>query len=471
MIRRLLFFRILFFAIAANAQQSVSISPIASFDFGSPLFINRAQGVLNPVSGSATGTSSSESYGVGVDATLPHMIGQIGLLGRIEGVLSTGRFDFNFPVYSVSGHDVKLLAEAGATWQAAPFTLRFGPWLSQAISTKVTEVDPSGNDITPSDAKSASTHFGLSAGVGWKIPNFPIRPEITTHLDLTELSQAGLNAWSAGLTIAYTFGSEQVQHPPLAEPVAPRPPPTLPLLLPRVKFLVNGTPSTGNPPLERVETSVKEYAMVDSANVPPRASQWVEDSYHLPHLTLSCHFDRNYAAYLMVLKDSLRLIEKNFPSASEAAPTEDTILRLEEDPAWRNVLVRLNTVERNQLVVELRSGNENLDVSRDTLILPAVDTSSGVPTTVKKQWRFVFSEDYSNVEGGAESLELLLDKLKAMLDSQHRITIREAVKPRNQQKYGRLQSELHRRLGATWLAAGHELDSDLSDAVIVVLEN
>jgi hypothetical protein len=65
MLRRVLSLSLLCFALPAFAQQTFHISPIVSFDYGSPLFINRQPGIFNHSSATDTGVSSSFSYGLG----------------------------------------------------------------------------------------------------------------------------------------------------------------------------------------------------------------------------------------------------------------------------------------------------------------------------------------------------------------------------------------------------------------------
>lgn len=472
MIRHLLFFHILLFALAANAQQSVSISPLASFDFGSPLFINRTAGVLNPFGISSAGNSSSESYGLGIQASIPDLTGHIGLIGRLEGIYNTGSFTFTSQPYTVSGIDRKLLLEASICLDVQPFAIRAGPWISQSILRSVYENDPNGILIASGDSiASNATHVGISAGIAWQIPDFPLQPELNTHLDLTELASAGLNAWSVGVSLSYVFGTASAVPVPSTSisNVTPIRKQADTLVVPRVMFLANGSMAHGNPPLERVETHVKQYAMVDSNNAPPVVTQWVEESYHLPHLALECRFDRHDAGYLMVLKDSVRLIEKSFSVTSKLG--EDTTIELDQDPAWQNVLVRLNTGEANKLVAELRTNGEQLEVARDTLILPPADSSLVSQTIVKRQERFVVSDHYWSFQGGNESLQLILGKISSLLDSNKRITIIESKNGENTIQRSDLLSQLKATLGAAWDSTGHQKSESANDTIIVEFEN
>jgi hypothetical protein len=471
-IRRLLSLSFLFFALATNAQQSVSISPLASFDFGSPLFINRAAGVLNPFGIAPNGSSSNESYGIGAHVAIPDFVGRIGLVGQLEGVYNTGEFTFASQAYTVSGIDRKLLLEIGALWDVQSFAIRAGPWVSQSISRNVYENAPNGIQIASGDSiASNKTHFGVSAGIALHIADFPFQPEINTHLDLTELSEAGVNAWSVGISLTYNFEKNQVSIQPESERLETRSTPVVPAIIPRVRFLVNGSEANANPPIERIETRVKQYAMVDSPNVPPRVTQWVEESYHLPHLALSCEFDRHSAGYLMILKDSLRLMEKYFEGSSNADASSDTILDLEKDVAWNAVLSHLNTGESNRLIAELRTNREQLFSYNDTLVLPPADTSRSVLATVKKQTRFVLSDNFSAIEGGQESLDLLLGKMRELLDSNTSVTILQSQKNQSPVTHTELLDKLEDTLGKAWSGAHVENSPEAETTTVVLLEN
>ena len=473
MIRRLFFLPILLFALNANGQEAISFSPIASVDLGAPLFINRTQGAIDPINGNvATFTSLTESYGLGLQFVIPNVFSKgIGLLERLEGIYSIGRFSFGTPTYSVSGIDRKVLFEIGALWDIQPFSIHAAPWISEAISRSVYENDPNGILIASGNGiASNATHFGLSAGVGWQIPDFPIRPEINTHLDLTELSQAGVNAFSAGISLSYHFGVNRVASPQTPERVETRSTPAAPATTPRVRFLVNGSEANGNPPLERVETRVKEYAMVDSANVPPRVTQWAEESYRLPHLSLLCRFDRKSAGYLMILKDSLRLMEKYFGGIANNDGSSDTTIDLEADDSWNTILNHLNTNESNRLVAELRTNREQLSLSSDTLLLPPVDTTRSVETSVKREVRFVLCDDYNSFIGGKASLELLLDKIRSLRDSVASITMIESPRPPNAANHLALLAEINDALGAVWTGVRRDVSSGSSTKTTLLMK-
>ncbi len=472
-IRPQLIILILFFPCFAKAQNSVSISPLLSVDFGSPLFINRTTGLLNPFGISPTGSSSDLSYGLGAEISMPGIIsGNFGLDGRLLGMYSSGRFTFDAANYSVSGIDRTLEVELGATWSNEHLNARVGPWILQSISSDVYENDPNGNNVTPANAKAASTQLGLVAGVGFQISNFPIRPELNAHLDLTELSTAGVNALSVGISLSYVFGSSPASTKTVPNTLEVKPIPTKPTVATRVHFLVNGSKVHGDPPLERVETHVKQYEMVDSANASPSVTQWVEESFHLPHLSLACEFDRRAPCDLILSNKGVRFIEKHFERDSTNVNTFDTTIDLERDDAWNDVLSHLNTTEDNYLIAVLRFNSGLHSDAIDTLVLPPADTSRVVGTTVKRQARFVLSDHYHNVSGGGASLDLLLGKLRSLLDSNAAVSVSiiESAHDRSSASYNDLRALAYHSLGASGQRASRQESSEPNGTITVILE-
>jgi hypothetical protein len=472
-IRRRFILLILFFPCFAKAQNPVSISPLFSFDFGSPLFIDRTTGVLNPFGISPTGSSSDVAYGLGAEIAMPNVITRnFGLEGRLLGMYSSGRFTFDAANYSVSGIDRTVQIEIAPTWSNEHLSARVGPWISQSISSDVYENDPNGNNVTPANAKAASTQLGLEAGLGFPISNFPIRPELNAHLDLTELSTAGVNALSVGISLSYIFGSSSASTQPIENIAEVKPVPITPPIVARVHFLVNGSEVHGNPPLERVETHVKQYEMVDSANASPRVTQWVEESFHLPHLSLACEFDRHAPSDLMLSNKGVRFMEKHFERDSVHVGGFDTTIDLETDDAWNDVLSHLNTTEDNYLIAELRFNNGLHSDAIDTLVLPPADTSRVVGTTVKRQARFVLSVHYHNVSGGGASLNLLLGKLRSLLDSNATVSVSiiESAHDRSSASYNDLRALVYHSLGAAGQRASRQESSEPNGTITVILE-
>lgn len=470
MIRFVAVIPVLFLALDAFAQGPVSISPMVSFDYGKPLFINRS-GTLNPFGIAPTGNSSAFSYGLGAELQMPEIFSrQIGLDGRIQYIYSTGSFIFDAPKYSISGIDRKLLFEANASWNFQPFQINIGPWFSQAISRSVYENDPNGVRIASGDTTASDkTHLGIAAGLAWKIPGLTIVPEINSHLDLTELRNAGANALSIGISLSYSPHStvDSVPSEQGSERVETRSTPVVPS---RVRFLVDRSEIMRSVPLERVEMRVKQYSMVDSANTSPRVTQWVLESYHLPQIGVKCEVDRDAAGELTMMKDDQNLAEFSIPKAGTGALTFDTTFDLEEASVWRDALSKLNINESNTVIAQLQTFNSSgSQITQDTLILPPVDTNHIVRTIVKKQFRFFLTDRYSEFESGPAMLDLLVGRMKTLLDSNVLITIsgpRNARSARHQELMKRLISGL----GVNSAIIRNDDGSEISGGLLVVFD-
>ena len=405
----LLVFFFLLLPLASFAQQKIELAPVASFDFGSPLFINRAEGILNSFGGTGSGTSSSTSYGVGLEARGPEWIApHLDLIGRVEAVYTTGHFTFDSIPSTISGSEAKLLFEAGAGWNLAPISLDVGPWISQAIVRTISETNG-----TPSNANSSYTHAGLGAGVAWDIPNFALRPELNTHLDLTELSQAGANAWSFGISLSYHVGSTAGLEEQAAMNSAPRDT-SRGEAPPQVKFLVDGAEVRGNPPLDREELHVTQYTMADAPNTSPTVEHWIKRSYHLPQLSIL--YSEKGPGTLRVASGTRELLRKQLDDTSPGGTKIEPL----RDSEWQHNVLQLNSADTNLLIAELLLDAETL---RDTLVFPPADSSAASTVITKHESRFRLLTNYAHNTGGKEVLELLLQRMQALLEENPAITI------------------------------------------------
>ncbi|MDP4198474.1 MAG: hypothetical protein Q8922_00950 [Bacteroidota bacterium] len=447
---------ILFSFLFVGLAEAQSVSPVASFEFGSPLFISRAPGAYNHAKLADTGVSSAFSVGLGVQATM-RLMGPIGLIGRIEGVYTTGEFLSIAGGDTISGHEWKLVAEALAEWSASGISLRLGPWVSERVLGKVNR---NGVDVA---TMSAPFHFGAISGFAIGPAGWAIQPELTARVDLSQLQDAGANAWSIGISLAYPITAsepsvtapERTVEPTAAEPI--------------VKFLVNRALVKREVPLERVKQFVKQYTMSDSANDAPIVKQWVVESYHLPQLAVLVEMEGGVSGDLTISKDTLKLMQTSMTAFNRAGVARDTT-ELDTDPGFLEALAHLNIGAWNTLVAEFRSSRGSA-VVRDTLILPPVDTNGKVRTVEKKQLRFEFSLNYAAHEGGNETLGLLLDRMKSLAQPSDRITI---LKPRTAE-LAEQQRDLTKRitdaLGDYAKNAEYQLTDSNPGRIIVVLDS
>jgi hypothetical protein len=415
---------LLLFCSSASAQVGVfgtplQIAPIATFDFGSPLFINRKDTVFHLTSDDGGGTSTRTSYGLGVDVGLPSLFSKdVGIAARILGVYSAGTFRSGFDSV-ITGYDVTAQEEAALAWDISPFIIRAGGWLSQRIKGKVFE---NGVDVTSDNTQSLKPHVGILAGVDWNLS--PVTIELNSQLDLGEIENANIHALSMGIAVSLPLGSTRKADDTMLAHIQPA---KRPAFTPaRVRFLVNRSEIGRTVSLQRMELRVKEYEMIDSANIAPKVRQWISESYHLPHLAVACEIDREAGGELKLSKlerfsDARELWMGTLNPVRSSAVTHDTTIDLDRDTRWQTALASLSISEQNAIVAELREANSAF-IARDTLVLPAVDTARGEPI-VKKQFRFILSDRFDEIAGQTEALDLLLERMKSLLDPSAHITV------------------------------------------------
>jgi len=414
---------LLLFCSAATAQTGVlrtplQIAPIATFDFGSPLFINRKDTVFH-LAPNDSGTSTRTSYGLGLDVGLPSLFANdVGVAARVLGVYSAGTFQSELGSL-ITGYDVTAQAEASVLWVIAPFTIRVGGWLSQRIAGKVLE---NGVDVTSNNTQSVGTHEGILAGVRWNLS--PIAIELNSHLDLDEVGNAGIHAVSAGIAVSVPLGGASKATDTMLAHIQPAKRPSFTPA--RVRFLVNSSELGRSVSLQRMELRVKEYEMIDSANIAPKVRQWISESYHLPHLAVACEIDREVGGELKLYRsdrfsEARELWMMGLNPVRSSPVTHDTTIDLDRNARWQTALASLSIHERNAIIAELREANSTF-VARDTLVLPAVDTGSGEPI-VKKQFRFILSDRFDEIAGQTEALDLLLERIKNLLEPTARVTL------------------------------------------------
>ncbi len=596
---------LLLLTLSAAAQERPAFSPVLSFDFGSPLFLNRNPSTLNASDTTLTGTSSGETYGIGLSWEIPSFFSsQWSLQTNLSARYSVGKFVGGGR--NIAGNEWKAALEVCPAWTSGPLDVRLGPWLSTRLSGLVLEDNI---DVADSGTLSSRTHVGLLGGVGWRFGNFPIEPELHASLDLTEVGRAGFNAMSLGLslTIPLQSSSEHDTNDHAIESrSSARPVPS------RIRFLVNRSELARTVPLEREEVRVKQYTMLDpviridsdaneffsrrgplkeyfagplyrdtahfsladnllpdirqnilglyasrvrqdpaarldarvialsqgleceqalhwlfdtlwgvgkqvrirsavvedhigpdtayvalSSNDPsisaPLVTQWILQSYHLPHLALSCEVDRDAWAVIQV---SPRTTPGNHSVTGDpcdapvyhriflnnphrAGLTYDTTINLEQDRDWVDDVQHLNSSDANMIVAELISHHPpdsvrgipwQQDTARDTLLLPRVDTSRTITTIVRKQFRFFLSDNFQQYEHGTEALELLLRRIKELLAPGVQITILESDVGRTTARHLDLLSHLRAALGPYGNDFSPILAADVSAGVMLVIE-
>ena len=619
MSRPLAFLVVILLTLDAAAQERPAFSPILSFDFGSPLFLNRNPSVLNNADTSVSGTSSNETYGIGLQWLLSNAFSEHwGLQTNVSARYSNGKFVGG---RTITGNEWKAVLEATPSWTQDPFNIHIGPWLSTRLSGLVLEDKV---DVSGSGTLSPATHVGLLAGAGVRFANFPFEPELHASLDLTEFSRAGTNAYSFGLSLAIPLQSRVVQT---TDAFAQEPTSTARPAPSRIRFLVNRSELARTVPLEREELRVKQYTMldpviyIDSTAKPPRwqasglrgfltgsfngdsarfsladkpipelqqnllelyasrlkqspesrleakilatgqaeecgnamswlldsvwgvrnqvrisngtpktseadriafsssdpsitaplVTQWVVQSYHLPHIALSCEVDRDAGGRVTLYRAQP---DQSSSPSDESIPflytfghfelgktlldglTSDTIFNLDNNKSWTSGLQHLNPGEPNRIIAELvamrynssdttpitryqgsdsvlmrlQYGHFGTSVACDTLFLPPVDTLRAVTTLVRKQFRFYLSDNFKKYDHGSEALELLLSRLSALLTPGVRITISDYLRDKTTSAHMELLRKVDETLGAYAKDAEQTIDFDIHEGLMVTVE-
>jgi hypothetical protein len=463
-----------------TSAPTITVAPVVSFDLGWPLFINRTQGVLNTFGGNGNGNSSSASFGLGVDVADPALFSDhFGLVARIEGVYAAGHFDFtDSPAYTVSGIDRKALLEIGAAWNGSGFLLRAGPWISQSFSHDIYENDPNGNPVAIADPASQETHAGIFAALDFAIGTIPVHPELNAHFDLTQ-PLATYRSFSAGLALSYDLSAPKESSAILlfddAVPIPAKSLPNRTIVQPQIDFIVDSSGPNGWMPLERVETDVKLYAMSDTIGAPPAISEWIEESYHLPQIAISCHIDRAFESKLVLTKSGTKVGDTlaifTFPPSTTMPDEADTLLNLTAMPEWERGINKLDIHAKNEIAARLQTFGAQTGVIEavGTLVLPSIDTSEVKRTAKRKEYRFRFPasalERFPDSTGSAH-LDLLLANARELLRS----TPREMALHAPQSVPNALLERIRATLGAPFDSAAMLHDRSEKEGVLLTID-
>jgi hypothetical protein len=389
-VNRLSFLLFFLFSGSLRAQE---IAPLASFEFGSPIFFNRDAGVLNQFGGDSAGTSSCYSYGIGADLRWPKLIGDFGLASNVQFIYSTGRFDFTQVGASVTGVDRKLSLEMTALRSIGDFGVRAGGWASWSLHSNVFEHDSAGNNITPAAPASARFHAGLALGGDYQFGD--LRASLFGNYDLT--ANAGVHGLTAGISLAYVLTSSEhlIDEKPEAQPVAVR------QNLSTVAFTVNDTPHYHNVPVQKVERHIHEYSMRSDMQTASQKDsiyyrEWIEESYHLPHIRL--RVTTKETSYIIV-------------TANEALLNRFQVRR--DSSLTINDLSALDIHKTNQIVARVENGS-----ATDTLILPEISSDTLPAIASNNEFRLLLSDKDST------GFNTLLERMTALLPTVKEIIVR-----------------------------------------------
>ena len=89
---------------------------------------------------------------------------------------------------------------------------------------------------------------------------------------------------------------------------------------------------------------------------------------------------------------------------------------------------------------------------------------------MKKQFRFVLSDNYSDLDGGRESLDLLIGRMRPLEDSGASITIAEHPSNSTTPKHLELVKQIRSALSVGWAGAHHDESLAVPNSMTIVFE-
>jgi hypothetical protein len=263
-------------------SQTVRIEPVLTYEYGYPLTIERAPGIINHFGTNGLGKSYDHTLGIGVALKLPDFFtSSIGLFPQLQYRFSLGNFTSEQyrSITAVDGNDQPIAStntfEVVSKIQSLDLSLPvgfflgntglcFGPWGSIEIARNITGTE---NITSPSNAhfrgggvsqtfasgdtiSTSHLHGGLEAGLSMEFPisaSIAIEPFLYSRVDLSVISAASAKAISIGLSFSLSpIAAEQIQLPPdIPKIVAPAPKITA-----SIHFAKNGTRIDRHSPID-----------------------------------------------------------------------------------------------------------------------------------------------------------------------------------------------------------------------------
>ncbi|MBS1904242.1 MAG: hypothetical protein JSS75_11095 [Bacteroidetes bacterium] len=293
-----------------GATQTIALEPVLNYEYGYPLAIERAPGIINTFPTSGTGSSYQHTIGIGVALTMPDLFSvQLGLSPQLQYRLGFGTFtsesfpgngyDTSVTLIKTSNH-FTVISTIHSLDLSLPFEFRsgsfgaaFGSWASVELSRSIVGTVYVDSPIVPAfpaggtsrefargDSISVGhTHYGLEAGVFTDIPlsqSLQMEPRLYGRVDLASTSTIGTKALSAGLSLSLVPVIQPHRAvPPPADTVLSRPHAIATRLEANVHFTKNGVRHEANTPIEvaGVESYYRQYVQIPSYLVfPPTAA-------------------------------------------------------------------------------------------------------------------------------------------------------------------------------------------------------
>jgi hypothetical protein len=225
---------------------SQTLSPVITYEYGYPLAIERAPGIINRFGTSGAGKSYDHTVGIGISLKSPDFFAtDLGLSAQLQYRYSLGKFtseqylsysavdETGQPVASTNMFDVASKIQSldisfPFEYHVSKMGFSLGPWGSFEISRNITGNE---NIISPSNAHfpgggashtfasgdmiaSSKVHGGFEAGLSMLVPfsvALAFEPRLFSRIDLSTISDASAKSFSVGLS----FSLSPIAAPPI----------------------------------------------------------------------------------------------------------------------------------------------------------------------------------------------------------------------------------------------------------------
>lgn len=281
------------FSGAFSHASSQTLSPVLTYQYGYPLAIERAPGIINRFGTSGSGKSYDHTFGIGAALKFPGLFTtSIGLSPQLQYRFSLGKFTsehyrsisavdendqrvFSTNTFEVTSKIHSLDLSIPLEFVFGKAGLHFGPWGSIEIARDITGKE---NITSPSNAHfpgggvsqtfasgdtigTSHLHGGFEAGVSMRIPitqTMAIEPHLFSRVDLSVISAASAKAFSIGISFALSPIAAQQIHLPFDTQVIIKP---VPKIAASIHFTKNGIRIDQHTPIDVTgySTTFRQY--------------------------------------------------------------------------------------------------------------------------------------------------------------------------------------------------------------------
>jgi hypothetical protein len=211
-------------------------------------------------------------------------------------------------------------------------------------------------------------------------------------------------------------------------------------------------------------------------------TQWVLQSFHLPHLAITSEIGRDANGILILKRDTMVLVRYSDLHSNAIAPFEkasmltfDTTIDLDLDRRWQEGISKLNATGANRIIAELLQQDHNgyAIFAYDTLLLPSLNSAKKPETFVQNRYRFSFFEGARKNPDEEKNIDLLLDRMMSVIEPGTRVTlIASKAEPSLAPTYleRKVLDRIHKLNGKIRVQHGNPTDEGEEGTVLVIID-